>query len=551
MVAVNGRVFHRTGSRQPFCGFVVYASVGIDCEISPPPILAKARFHLWKPGAVTLAFVVFSASVALRLVMLWRQGGLFSDIEYDDGVHLGSAVLLAHGHVLYRDQVFLHPPGISLLLLPFAWASDWLGQPATFALTRLTTVLVSAAVAGLLTYVVRRDRSWRRAVLAGGVAVVLAPSVVAGSTLMLEPWLGLFGLLAVERLTRRPARRIDASLAGICLGFATTIKAWGVIPLMAVAIWLLCERRNRESFRLVSAAGATIVVLIGPFLLLAGGRLLNDVAWTQLRRPPDGLQGLMARTANLLGRNAHQSAQGHLLVALVLAGIAVLMVRAAVTPGVARLSAITLAIAVPVFANAPSFFFHYGDFFTPWAALLIATQPAFGRSGQTVPKRLDLAALTAATLMIGLLHQTVDLVSRQKPADVRITSLQRTVGSHACVVSDQASLLLLADAFDRPACPSWLDPRGAALTELGVRQTPDFYPNGFQRLLLWQHEYVALMSHAQFLILTGEPCSHAEWTTATCRWVHQHFVRIADVGHAGPARISIQVWQRTARDGSQ
>jgi alpha-1,2-mannosyltransferase len=501
------------------------ASVSIHCEVRRSSGVRKIRFSV--PGA-GLPVAIAAASAGLRLLMLWRQGGLFNDIEYDDGVHLGSSLLLAHGQVLYRNQVFLHPPGISLLLLPFSWAAAWLGQPAAFALTRLVTVGVSAAGAGLVTYVVGRSTSRLRAVVAGAFAVVFAPSMVAGSTLMLEPWLGLFGLLAVERFTRSSLRRVDVALAGCFLGYATVIKAWGVIPLAGVAIWLLCERRRSESLRLLTAAAATIAAVIGPFLVLGGDRLVADVVWTQLRRPPDGIQGLLARAANVLGLKSH------LLVAIVLVGLAVLIWRAVHVPGVARLSAIVLAIAIPVFANAPSFFFHYGDFFTPWVALLIATQPALRWSPRVIP----------SMVVIALLYQSVGLLRRQQPADLNAAQLQRLAGRHACVVSDQASLLLLAGAFDRPGCPSWLDPRGAALTELRGREKADFYPSGFRRLPRWQGEYVALMSRADLLILTGDPCGHPEWTAATCQWVQAHFTRIAKVGHAGPGRVPVAIWQR-------
>jgi alpha-1,2-mannosyltransferase len=518
------------------------ATVSIHCKAPPAPRLEGASVPFKRSGGVTLSLVIAAVSAALRLLMLSRQGGLFSDIEYDDGVHLGSSLLIAHGHVLYRDQVFLHPPGISLLLLPFAWASAWVGQPTAFALTRLTTVVVSAAVAGLLTYLVRRGSSSRRALLAGSFAAVLAPSIVAGSTLMLEPWLGLFALLAVERLTRSSPRRMDVALAGVYLGVATTIKAWGVIPLAGVAIWLLWERRSRETLRLMGAAAVTIAAVIGPFLVLGGNRLLNDIAWTQLRRPPDGVQGLLARMASLLGRNGHLSANSCVLSALILAGIAIVIARAARTPGVARLSAIVLAIAIPVFANAPSFFFHYGDFFTPWAALVIATQPAIRWPQRIIPSPIFAAA--AAIVVFSLLVQSVGLVRHQRSADVNGDQLQRLVGQHGCVVSDQVSLLVLAGAFDRKGCPSWLDPRGAALTELRGAEDAHFYPNGFRRLPRWQHEYLALMSHADVLILSGEPCGHSEWTTATCHWVQAHFRRVAKVGYAGPARTPVEVWRR-------
>lgn len=476
--------------------------------------------------------------------MMWRQGGLFSDIEYDDGVHLGSSLLLAHGHALYGNQVFLHPPGISLLLLPFSWASAWFGQPTMFALTRLVTVVVSAAVAGLVSYIVRRASSSRRAVLAGGFVVVFAPSIAAGSTLMLEPWLGLFALLAVERLTRIAPRRIDVAMAGVYLGATTMLKAWGVIPLVGAGIWLLCERRGHQTLRLMAAAAATIAVLFGPFFLIGGGRLLNDVVWTQLSRPPDGVQGMIARTAAVLGLRGHLFTRDRMLVALVLVALAILIVRAALTPGVARLSAIVVTIAIPVFANGPSFFFHYGDFFTPWAALLLAGQPAPRWSRRVSPGQVDVPATAAALVVIGLLCQSLGLIARQRPADMNVAQLQRLVGRHACVESDQVSLLLLAGAFDRTGCPSWLDPRGAALTELHGSKIAKFYPTGFQHLPRWQHQYITFMSHADLLVLTGRPCGHLEWTATTCQWVQVHFLFIADVGHAGPGRVPVQVWRR-------
>lgn len=491
------------------------------------------------------AIVLAVAAVLLRLAMMWRQGGLFSDIEYDDGVHFGSSLLLAHGHGLYGSQVFLHPPGISLILLPFSWASIWFGQPAMFALTRVLTILVSAAGAGLVCYIVGRAGSSRRAVLAGGFAAVFGPGVVAGSTLMLEPWLGLFALLGVERLTRSAPRKIDVALAGVYLGSATMIKAWGVIPLVGAAIWLLCERRRHHLLRLLTAATATIAVLFGPFLVIEGSRLLNDVAWTQLSRPSDGVQGIIARTANVLGLRGQILTRDRVLVALVLAVLSVLIARAALTPGIARLSAIVVAIAIPVFANGPSFFFHYGDFFTPWAALLLTTVPVPRWSRRLGLGRVEAPAAAAALIVVGLLYQSGELIARQRPANMNAARLQRIVGRHGCVVSDQVSLLLLAGAFDRPACPSWLDPNGAALTELQRPENGHFYPAGFRQLPHWQQQYVTLMSHAKLLILAGRPCSHAEWTTVTCQWVQGHFRFIADVGHSGPGRIPVQVWRRT------
>jgi hypothetical protein len=61
----------------------------------------------------------------------------------------------------------------------------------------------------------------------------------------------------------------------------------------------------------------------------------------------------------LLGWNGQLSPRRHQLGAIVVLSVAVLIWRAVRIPGIARLSGIILAIAIPVFANTPSFFFHY------------------------------------------------------------------------------------------------------------------------------------------------------------------------------------------------
>src|SRR5690242_2102026 len=81
-----------------------------------------------------IALVVFGAGFAARLVPVLHSGGLFGVDTYDDGVHYASALAWVHGRWPYRDFLFMHPPGIVLLLAPFAtlgWAtSEGLGFAA-------------------------------------------------------------------------------------------------------------------------------------------------------------------------------------------------------------------------------------------------------------------------------------------------------------------------------------------------------------------------------------------------------------------------------------
>ena len=44
--------------------------------------------------------------------------------NYDDGVYYSAATALVHGQLPYRDFLLLQPPGIAVLLAPFArWDS--------------------------------------------------------------------------------------------------------------------------------------------------------------------------------------------------------------------------------------------------------------------------------------------------------------------------------------------------------------------------------------------------------------------------------------------
>ncbi len=61
--------------------------------------------------------------------MVLRHGGLRGIIGYDCGVYFAGADALIHGRMPYRDFTMVHPPGITLVLTPFAaltnWGTDW------------------------------------------------------------------------------------------------------------------------------------------------------------------------------------------------------------------------------------------------------------------------------------------------------------------------------------------------------------------------------------------------------------------------------------------
>ena len=99
---------------------------------SPVPARLEApRRRIAARGAVRLdqvtprAIAVGSAVLGLGLSLIWffLPGNLFGMASYDAGVYFGVAVRLVDGVVPYRDFLFVQPPGIALLMAPFALLS--------------------------------------------------------------------------------------------------------------------------------------------------------------------------------------------------------------------------------------------------------------------------------------------------------------------------------------------------------------------------------------------------------------------------------------------
>ena len=80
-------------------------------------------------------------------------GGLDGYLAYDDGVYFGAAIALVHGELPYRDVLLLHPPGMAMLLVPFAVLGSAVGDAPAFATARLAIMAmgaVNAVLAGLV-----------------------------------------------------------------------------------------------------------------------------------------------------------------------------------------------------------------------------------------------------------------------------------------------------------------------------------------------------------------------------------------------------------------
>lgn len=501
--------------------------------------------------------LIAAAAAALRAYVMHRAGGWHGIAEYDDGVHYGSAALLLHGILPYRDQVFLQPPGITLLLTPFALLGRLAGDATGLAAARVATCVVG----GVTTWLVGRlatSRWGRRAGLAAAlVYATAAASLVAESTVLLEPYLGLLTVLALRLLpVDRPAVGARAGavttrglfVAGLLLGAATSVKAWGIVTAAVITGWLLVTGR-RGAGRLVAGVVVAGVVLCGPFLALAPGRMLYDLVATQLGRPSDGIGPVASRLADMAA--ARTLVRGHpaevvalaVAVGLLLAWCAV---RAARRDPLGRLLVALVAAGLVMLLLAPPYFTHYADYLVPFVALLCGA--AVGE-GHPVRRPGRAARPVAAVLVAGLCllagEQVASAVRRTVPSTVHLAALRRAVPARGCVLTETPSLAELAGTLVRPGCPVWLDPRGTALTGLRGRDPAHFYPAGFRNLRSWQARWLAWARQARAVVVLGDPCTHPVWTPAVCGYLTREF-RLSRVegAHTGRPPLPVEVWLR-------
>ncbi len=94
----------------------------------------------------------------MRAIPVLRGGGLTGDLGYDDGAYYAAAVGFVHGLLPYRDFLFVQPPGIVLLLSPFAALGTLTSDATGMAVARATFILLGALNGVLVAVVAGRHR---------------------------------------------------------------------------------------------------------------------------------------------------------------------------------------------------------------------------------------------------------------------------------------------------------------------------------------------------------------------------------------------------------
>lgn len=428
--------------------------------------MTRARADAATTAARTRALlvVVGLVAVAARGALLVRSGALGVG-TYDDGVHYAVAASLVHGRLPYRDVLLLQPPGIAVLVAPFAALAGLIGDPAAFVLAKAVFVLLGGVNAVLVAALLRR--SGPAAALTGGLLYAVAsPLVYTERTVVLETPGGLGILLALLLLQRDDGRGGRAALlAGVAAGLAVGCKGWYAVPFVVL---LVAARGARARFLLGGLLGGAAVLL--PFFALAPARMLQEVVLAQLGRPRLGDQPLPARLGSILGVSGSggpTSVPGVpaavLMPVLLVAALACCAL--ALTRREGRLFVALTAAAAAVLLLSPSYFHHYAVFVD--APLALVTGAAVG----VLQRRLRRRGIRALVVVVAL-ASVVGLNLQHDLATVRLRTPTASFARAAqavdgCLVSDDPGLLIAVGTLSRDlaaGCDLQADPSGISYT---------------------------------------------------------------------------------------
>jgi Glycosyltransferase family 87 len=496
------------------------------------------------PVTVAIAGATLVALI-LRAYLLVRPG-VMTVTQYDDGPYFGSAVRLVHGVLPYRDFAFVQPPGITLLMSPLGLASNLTGTAWGLVIGRVFTVIAGAAavvLGGLLV----RHRGLLAVVLTCGILAIYPPGADSSHTVLLEPWLVLFclaGAVAVfdgDRLTPG-VRRL--AWGGAAFGFAGAVKVWAIVPVLVVALLCLPSLRRAATFTAGVAAGFLIPVL--PFALASPRAFYNDVVVAQLSRVGKRVP-VWHRLASMIAiPGALQWTHGNLLAAWLALLAFVVVVQAAAwraahspPPPLDWFATLSAVLVVAMFLWPTYFATHYSAFLAPFLAMAVALpcarlvaglRPAAGTRRQAAPGQAARWLAGFGVVLAGLALMTAGAVA-QAPAGrpsrnrkASIAAVGRVVPPGACVATDQASYLLLANRFtsDVPGCSQMVDGLGTDLALSGGRRPHSGAGKVPAVIAAWHQAF----SHAAYVLLSAKNTLRVPWTPLLTRYFDRNFAPI-------------------------
>jgi alpha-1,2-mannosyltransferase len=561
-------------------------------ETTAIPVQSDAADGQARVGPFSPTVLVIAATTALGLAargfLLTRHGFLTSGtVEYDDGVYLGAAIRLLQGTLPYRDFAFVQPPGILIVALPFALVARLASTAAGLAVARVVTVCASAACVPLAGNLVRHRGTVATLVTCGFLAVYPV-DVVTARTLLLEPWMNLCCLLAVNAAFRhgRLASTRRLAWAGALLGFAASIKIWAAIPAVALLAWCLLERgqrgrreqRGRRAGVYLGGVAVGFALPVAPFAASAPVAFFRSTVLDQATRTGatvplserlaylTGLIDFIGRHGKLVpdarGGSAFAAASNGTMLAahagwlpFACAGLAVVILAAAYLrrPGdrsqLEWFAVVVAAASCTAISAYSAFFYHYPAFPAPWLAIAFgaaadaAAAMAARRLRRTLPAgsarratRLTALAAVAVVILAVAVVQSRQLAGKTAPPSP--PAVAAIVPAGACLVTDQISFALAADRFppSDSGCPDILDSMGVTLV-LGDGASVQ---GGAGKMPQVMAGWRSIFGHAQYVWLSQGFQQRIPWTPGLREWFSARFRLVRTFRGYGDSALYVQ-----------
>ena len=178
-----------------------------------------------------------------------------------------------------------------------------------------------------------------------------------------------------------------------------------------------------------------------------------------------------------------------------------------------------------------AFYYHYAAFLAPFLALPLglAADWLYRARGRAL-----VVGAASALVVVGTVHAVRVVQTTDPPGAVDIAWLDRALPAGACAITDDPSVLVLADRFNAPrGCSDMVDADGSTLSWSGGRR-------GYQALSEPQAitDWLGVLGQTGYVVVTqGMAPARVPWGPALLGYLHDHFRLSAE-------QSGVAVWAR-------
>jgi hypothetical protein len=391
---------------------------------------------------IALLAIAITALLA-RFFAVSRGGGFKSVFGYDDGVYMGAGTGLAHGLIPYRDFLFVHPPGILLIISPFGYLGNFITDANAFVMARLFFILVGVATTIIVTRIGFRIGNWA-GVFAGFTYALWLPVVREERTTLLEVFCVFFFALALFFIGKTDLTRKDIVLGGIFLGLATSVKLWMAVPVIVISLWLFARRKIKSGLIFGFSSFSVFALICAPFLLLSNGKMWDLVWKAQISRAgkPESRLPRLAQIFNITKRLA-PVVENPVFIIIVSGLVIFALILIFNKYKISRLYLALIVAQLTVLMSSPIFFHGYSSYVTVPIILLVSL--FFQRLIDFKYTAHLLVPIFIVSLAFNLSAVSELLPQQKYPAK----AISKMVAHAKCVTSDSPSVLLLSNTLTR------------------------------------------------------------------------------------------------------